>query len=128
MGEDVDVWRLRLLKLSTRLTFSTTLRFFIRLTTQEALLKRSAAMYSKFFDKGAMKARPGDNAFLLELTGWRDASPFHLDGVGMGIVALLAVAKIEQVKISWTRTPEGANFEIRRSTSSRRFTDRAMGR
>jgi hypothetical protein len=56
---------------------------------------------------------------MVHLTGWADAPAFHLDGVATGIVALLKLAKIDPVKVKWTRTLQGADFEVRTSRTRR---------
>jgi hypothetical protein len=115
-NEELAAWRARVVELATRQTFSTTLRFFMRLTTKDALIKRTAGMYAKIFDRGTLTPRTSDDGILvLQLTGWPDAAPFHLDGVATGILAILKLAKIESVKLKWTRTHDGADFEIRAS-------------
>jgi hypothetical protein len=112
--EDPTVWHLRVVEHTTQEMFNTTWRFFLRLTSPEALVRRTSTMYARIFDTGKMEAfivAPGQS--LARLTGWPEPPAFHLDGVATGIVTVLRIAKIESVRARWTRTPDGADFEIR---------------
>jgi hypothetical protein len=114
LKEDPTVWHLRVVEHATREMFSTTWRFFLRLTSPDALVRRSSSMYARIFDTGKMEAfiiGPGHS--VARLTGWPEPPAFHLDGVTTGIVTVLRVAKIEGVRARWQRTPDGADFEIR---------------
>ena len=112
--EDTTAWHLRVVEHATREMFSTTWRFFLRVTSPEALVRRASAVYARIFDTGKMEATilaPGHS--LARLTGWPEPPAFHLDGVATGIVTVLRVAKIEAIRVRWQRTPVGADFEIR---------------
>lgn len=112
--EDPTVWHLRVVEHTTQEMFNTTWRFFLRLTSPEALVRRASTMYARIFDTGKMEAfLVGPGQSLARLTGWPEPPAFHLDGVTTGIVTVLRLAKIEQVRARWTRTPNGADFEIR---------------
>ena len=119
LEEDATVWHLRVVEHATREMFSTTWRFFLRLTSPEALVRRASAVYARIFDTGKMEATilaPGHS--VARLTGWPETPAFHLDGVATGIVTVLRVAKIEGVRARWQRTPVGADFEIRSAPRS----------
>ena len=112
--EDPTVWHLRVVEHTTQEMFNTTWRFFLRMTSPEALVRRASAVYARIFDTGKMEAfivAPGQS--LARLSGWPEPPAFHLDGVATGIVTVLRVAKIETVRARWTRTPDGADFDIR---------------
>jgi hypothetical protein len=118
LKEDPTVWHLRVVEHATQEMFSTTWRFFLRLTSPEALVRRASTMYARIFDTGKMEAfivAPGHS--VARLTGWPEPHAFHLDGVATGIVTLLRVAKIDAVRARWARTPTGADFEIRTGRS-----------
>jgi hypothetical protein len=119
LKEDPTVWHLRVVEHATREMFSTTWRFFLRLTSPDALVRRASAMYARIFDTGKLEAfliAPGHS--VARLTGWPEPHAFHLDGVATGIVTMLRVAKIEAVRTRWQRTPDGADFEIRTTPRS----------
>jgi hypothetical protein len=112
--EDPTVWHLRVVEHTTQEMFNTTWRFFLRLTSPEALVRRTSTMYARIFDTGKMEASiVGPGQSLARLTGWPEPPAFHLDGLATGIVTALRVAGIEQIRARWTRTLDGADFEIR---------------
>jgi hypothetical protein len=112
--EDPTVWHLRVVEHTTQEMFNTTWRFFLRLTSPEALVRRASTMYARIFDTGKMEAfLVGPGQSLARLSGWPEPPAFHLDGVTTGIVTVLRLARMEQVRARWTRTPQGADFEIR---------------
>ena len=117
--EDTTVWHLRVVEHATQEMFSTTWRFFLRLTSSDALVRRASSVYARIFDTGKMEASvvaPGHS--VARLTGWPEPPAFHLDAVATGIVTVLRVAKIESVRARWQRTPDGADFEIRSAPRS----------
>jgi hypothetical protein len=119
LKEDPTVWHLRVVEHATQEMFSTTWRFFLRLTSSESLVRRASTMYARIFDTGKMEAfilAPGHS--VARLTGWPEPPAFHLDGVATGIVTVLRVAKIEAVRARWQRTSDGADFEIRAAPRS----------
>jgi hypothetical protein len=116
LKEDPTAFHLRIVEHTARQMLHTTLRFFLRLTSPDALVRRASTMYARVFDTGSMEASvvtPGHS--VARLVGWPSPPAFHLDGVSTGLVTLLKVAKIETVRARWTRTPEGADFDIRTS-------------
>jgi hypothetical protein len=113
VGEDVNAWHLRVVERAMQQTFSTIWRFFLRLTSPDALVKRAANVYAKTFDTGAMEAQvlaPGHS--LAILSKWPDAPEFHLNALATGIATMLRVAGRKTVNVHWERTPEGARFHI----------------
>jgi hypothetical protein len=119
LKEDPTVWHLRVVEHATQEMFSTTWRFVLRLTSPEALVRRTSSMYARIFDTGKMEAfivAPGHS--IARLTGWPEPHAFHLDGVATGIVTVLRLAKIESVRAHWHRTPDGADFELRTAPRS----------
>lgn len=117
VSEDPDVWHKRVVEKAMEQTFSTIWRFFFRLTSADALVKRASAVYSRTFDTGTMDAEliaPGHS--VAHLRGWPAAPDFHLNAVATGIATLLRVAKRRAITVTWTRTHEGARFEIHSTT------------
>lgn len=114
LKEDPTSWHLRVVEHATHEMFHSTWRFFLRFTSPEAVVKRASSMYARIFDAGHMEASiiaPGHS--VARLTGWPEPPAFHLDGVATGMVTVLKIAKVEAVRIRWTRTPDGAEFEVR---------------
>ena len=116
---DPNAWHLRVVEHATQEMFSTTFRFFLRLTSPEALVRRASTVYARIFDAGKMEATVvGPGHSLARLSGWPEPPAFHLDAVATGIVTVLRVAKLESVRARWQRTPVGADFEIRTAPRS----------
>lgn len=113
MNESTNVWHLRVVERAMQQNFHTVWRFFLRLTSPEALVKRAAAIYSKTYDTGAMEASlvaPGHSR--AQLTGWPDIPEYQLNALATGIGAMLRAAGRSTVSVRWARTPQGARFDI----------------
>lgn len=113
IGADADVWHKRVVEHAMEQTFSTVWRFFFRLTSADALVKRASAVYSRTFDTGSMEAElisPGRS--VAHLRGWPSAPDFHLNAVATGIATMLRIARRRQISVTWSRTHDGAKFDI----------------
>jgi hypothetical protein len=113
MGADPDVWHKRVVEHAMEQTFNTVWRFFFRLTSADALVKRASAVYSRTFDTGSMEAEliaPGRS--VAHLRGWPAAPDFHLNAVATGIATMLRIARRRHITVTWSRTHDGARFEI----------------
>lgn len=113
MGESVDVWHLRVVERSMQQTFNTVWRFFLRLTSPDALIKRAAAVYAKTYDTGSLEAvliAPGHSR--ATLTGWPDVPDYQLNALATGISTMLRAAGRSSVTVRWGRIAQGARFEI----------------
>jgi hypothetical protein len=113
VGEETNAWHQRVVERAMQQTFSTIWRFFLRLTSPDALVKRAANVYAKTFDTGAMDAvvvAPGHS--IASLSRWPDAPDFHLNALATGIATMLRVAGRKTVHIKWERTVDGARFHI----------------
>lgn len=116
VGQETNPWHLRVVEQAMQQTFSTVWRFFLRLTSADALVKRAANVYAKTFDTGAMEAKvisPGHS--IAQLTKWPDAPDFHLNALATGIATMLRVAGRKTVNVRWERTSDGAKFHIHSS-------------
>ncbi|RYE88497.1 MAG: hypothetical protein EOO75_13220 [Myxococcales bacterium] len=113
MDEPINAWHLRVVERAMQQKFTTIWRFFLRLTSPEALIKRTAAIYSKTYDTGAMEATliaPGHSR--AQLTGWPDIPEYQLNALAAGIGVMLRAAGRSTVSVRWARTPQGARFDI----------------
>ena len=113
VGESVNTWHLRVVERSMQQNFHTVWRFFLRLTSAEALVKRAAAVYSKTYDTGTMEAEilaPGHSR--ATLSGWPDVPDYQLNALATGIGAMLRAAGRTTASVRWARTPQGARFDI----------------
>lgn len=119
VGEDPNTWHKRVVERSMEQTFSTIWRFFLRLTSADALVRRASAVYSKTFDTGTMDAEliaPGHS--VAHLRGWPQAPDFTMNAVATGISTMLRIARRRAITVTWTRTADGARFEIHSTSQS----------
>lgn len=114
VGEDPVAWHRRVIRQGTERTFATVWRFFLRLTTLEAITKRVATVFSKTFDRGAMTASttaPG--VVVMTLTGWPDVGARQLIAVEIATESVMHLSGRKHTTVRWTRTPDGAVFEVK---------------
>jgi hypothetical protein len=119
MGEPVNLWHPRVVERAMEQTFTTVWRFFMRLTSAEALVKRSATLYAKTYDTGSLEAvivSPGHSR--LTLTGWPDAPDYQLNALATGVTTMLRVAGRSAITVRWVRTPQGAIFDTHTRATS----------
>ena len=99
-------------------TFTTAWRMLVRLTTDDALMKRAPAMYSRGRNTGVLTAGMREPGLAeLELTGWPGVPvrQVRVFGVGMQTIALLAGRREVALRFDCTRA--GAHFQLRWSKS-----------
>ncbi len=89
-------------------------KMLLRITTDEALIKRTPLIYSRAFNVGTLTARtmePG--RALLELTGFPEIPDFSLLALVGGIEGILRCAGRKEATVTYVRTAEGATLEAR---------------
>jgi hypothetical protein len=85
----------------------------LRVTTDQALIKRAPLFYSRAYEGGALSASlVGPGRAEAVLTGWPNAPGIHLLGIGAAIEAILTFAGRKNVKAHHDITPDGAVFKI----------------
>jgi hypothetical protein len=83
----------------------------IRLTSDEALVRRTPAYYSRAFNIGTLASTiPEPGRVSLTLSGFPGAPDFSLRGVAWGIETVMTVAGRKNVRVVYTRTGDGASF------------------
>jgi hypothetical protein len=95
-------------------TFKTVWRMFLRITSDEALIKRTPLIYQRSRNVGQLHARilePGNGEVLL--TDWPDVSERHLRTIGVSIASVMELAGRRDVRMTSHRTPEGARYQLR---------------
>lgn len=95
-------------------TFKSVWRMFLRVTSDEALIKRTPMIYQRSRNTGQLSARvlePGCAELLL--TDWPDVSDRHLRTIGVSIQRVVELAGRHDVRMSVRRTPEGGRYELR---------------
>jgi hypothetical protein len=99
-------------------TFKTVWRMFLRVTSDEALLKRTPLIYQRSRNTGQLSARirePGHAEVLL--TDWPDVTDRHLRTIGVSIASVVELAGRRDVRMTAQRTPEGGRYQLRWRTS-----------
>jgi hypothetical protein len=85
----------------------------LRMASDEALVKRTALIYSKTCDRGRLTANTlGPGQVDLTLSEWPDVPDLAIVAIAAGIEAVLqSVGRRASVK--WTRKPTTVLFEVR---------------
>jgi hypothetical protein len=86
----------------------------LRLSSDEALIKRTPMIYSRSRNVGELSARivePGRAE--LKLTEWPEITDRQMRSVGVGIESVIALTGRRSVQMRCTRTASGAVFDLR---------------
>lgn len=99
---------------ATQRTFRTVWRMFLRVTSDEALIKRAPLVYGRSRNVGQLSARIGTPGVAeVLLTEWPDITDRALRTIGVGIQSVLEIAGRRDVRMSFARTPNGGRYELR---------------
>jgi hypothetical protein len=113
-GKDLVAWRRMIITAGIERTLSTVWRLFLRVTSVEAIIKRTATIYAKSYDRGAMRAeRVSHDTVNVILSEWSDVPDFELDAIACGLDVVLSLAKKPHARIGVERRAGGARFEVR---------------
>ncbi len=84
------------------------------LVSDEALAKRLPVMYSRTFDRGAVRVAhfEAGNA-KLALTGWAQIHDYDVEGLGFGMETIMELAGRDTPRVRWQRLNSNVNFEVR---------------
>lgn len=86
-------------------------RVLLSLTSDEQLIKRAPLVYSKSYQLGRVESSltaPGQATFAVR--GWPGIPELDMEGLCVGLAAVLAAAGRRDVATRWERTPDGANL------------------
>jgi hypothetical protein len=113
-GETPSIVQERIVRIGVERALKTIWRVFLRLTSDEAIVKRAPILYSQSYDSGAFKAKlVGPGHAQMWLDGWADPPELELEGLATGISTFLDCAGRRDVRITWRRGPEGgAVFDV----------------
>lgn len=112
-GLDVNAWHRTIVRAGVERTLTTVWRLFTRILSVEGLVKRSAAIFEKSYDRGTFTARLGEGGVVeAVLDGWPDVPDFELDAIVAGLHAILAIAFKTGAAIAVERTAGGATFRL----------------
>jgi hypothetical protein len=104
----------RAIRSASQRTFRTVWRMLLRITSDDALIKRTPMVYSRSRNVGQLTARlqtPGTGEVIL--SDWPDVSERTLRSIGVGIQSVLEIAGRRDVRMSFARTSEGGRYELR---------------
>jgi hypothetical protein len=94
-------------------TLKTVWRMFLRITSDDALIKRAGLLYSRSRNVGQLHARmvaPGHAEFLL--TDWPNVPERELRLIGINIDGALTLAGRHDVRLRVARTADGSRYEL----------------
>ncbi len=84
----------------------------LRMTDEEALISRAAAIFARSFDVGEIRAsREPTGGYALTLRGWPSADDMDLASLAAGIKAVLRSVG-RGARVDRVRTPEGARYRL----------------
>jgi hypothetical protein len=94
-------------------TFKTVWRMFLRVTTDDALVKRAPVIYLRSRNVGQLEAKLLERGHAeLRLTGWPGVSDRQLRLLAISIQSVLHIAGRRNVTYNYTRTPDGGRYEL----------------
>ena len=95
-------------------TFTGAWRMLVRLTSDEALMKRAPTMYSRGRNTGVLSSRMRELGVAeLELTGWPGVPVRQIRVFGLAMQTIALIAARRDVSMSFDLTREGAHYELR---------------
>ena len=95
-------------------TFKTVWRLLLRLTSDEALLKRASAIYARWRNTGQLSARIIEPGLAeLRLTGWPGVSDRQLRIIGISVQTAVVLAGGHDVRFDFEATRDGALYALR---------------
>jgi hypothetical protein len=95
-------------------TFKTVWRMFLRIATDEAMIKRTPLIYARSRNCGELTARivePGRAE--LKLAGWPDISDRQARSLGISIEAVVSLTGRRDAHIRFARTAAGVVYDLR---------------
>ena len=101
----------KVVRLGLERTVRTMWRPFMRVVTDEALLKRTPLLYAKTFDRGELAVVFGASRADFYLTGWPAIPVTEADGLAAGIEMVLDLFGRKETTVTWDRIADGAHFE-----------------
>jgi hypothetical protein len=98
-------------RISIERTMRTLWRVLLRLTTDQALVSRTPVIYGKSYNRGRLEAHITESGRAeIRLLDWPAAPEWPLRATKIGIETVLRIAGRQDVRIIYTRTPDGAGY------------------
>jgi hypothetical protein len=113
-GRDMLELHADAIRLGMKRTLKNIWKPLLKLTTDQALFKRTPLFYSRAYEGGSLVATGLENGRgELVLSGWQSGAPaVHVRGICAGIEAVLAFAGRKNVAISYDLTADGAILHL----------------
>lgn len=95
-------------------TFKTVWRLLLRVTSVEAMVKRTPVIYARSRNVGQLQAHvlsPGHAE--ITLMGWPDVSERQMRVLSISIQRIVEISGRKDVAMIYARAPEGARFQLR---------------
>jgi hypothetical protein len=113
LGKRPEVFQAEVVRAGVERLFGGMWKVLIRFSSDEALIKRSALLYSKACDRGRLSAEPlGPGHVKLVLSEWPDVPDMAVIALVAGIESVLEVVG-RKPTITWKREPPLVVFDVR---------------
>jgi hypothetical protein len=92
-------------------TLKTVWRVLMRLTTDEALIRRTTLIYSKSINTGEIRVHAAERGVVhIYQTGWAEMTELDFIGLATGIETVLRLAGRDEVHVKWDGTPPRMHY------------------
>jgi hypothetical protein len=100
-------------RISAERMFKTVWRILLRMTSDEALIKRTPLIYARSRNTGQLSSRlVAPQHSEVQLSGWPEVSDRTLRTIGVGIQCVVELAGRHDVRMSHARTATGGRYDI----------------
>ncbi|HEX4354517.1 MAG TPA: hypothetical protein VHZ95_16425, partial [Polyangiales bacterium] len=95
-------------------TFKTVWRMLLRVTSVEAMVKRTPMIYARSRNIGQLEARLVEPCHAeVILSGWSDVSERQLRVLAVSIQRVVELSARHDVQMTYVRTPQGGRYQLR---------------
>jgi hypothetical protein len=120
LGRRPEAWQAEVVRTGIERTLSGVWKVLLRFSSDDALIKRTALLYSKACDRGRLTAEqlaPGH--VKLTLSEWPDIPELDLIALATGIETVLRVVGRKTVIVTWAREPPVVTFTVKATADSK---------
>ena len=101
-------------RIATRRTLTTVWRVMLRLTSVEAIVKRTSTLHRRSRNVGQLVATPlGEREVIVELTEYPDPTDRQVRSLAISIATVLELTGRSGVDVSYVRRSDGARYRVR---------------
>lgn len=114
VGREPEAFFDGIVRKTTERSFTTLFRVLLHFTTDHALITRTPIIYARTRNVGKLEATivaPG--VARLRLTEWPSIAERNARSIAIGIETVLTLSGRRNVRWTWSRSADGANFELR---------------